>query len=279
MSKQKKTNIISLLTYRNKKKKLKLKKTSKAASDKDVFFTDHEKPSDSDLKDFKDGKGVKEGKIYYMSNYWKTKHNTPLEEQSHSEEKREDLLEKKPLQNSQKKYKKIINLSQYRNKNQTVSKSFNKNKSSFFKGSKVISIEDYRKNKSLQFEGKERTKSRPFPKRAVKEAVSFSAMALMMLFALNIFFPNDESFDKQTSLYASESVEKQNDTSAEVGRGIASLGKGSGNKKIRRSLSSFFKEKDNFSSTKYIQKIQNEEFKDQKVIVGKKPNSSTYEGF
>lgn len=275
MSKQKKTNVISLLTYRKKKQKLNLKKKSKAASDEDLFFSDHEEPFNSD---FKDGKGIKEGKVYYMSNYWKTKHRIPLEEQSHSEKKQKDSLEKKPLQNSQKKHEKIINLSKYRKKNQSRSKTIKKQKKFFLGTSKIIPIEDYRKNKRLPPpKEKKRTAAWPFPQQTVKEALSFTAMALMMLFALNVFFPDNGFRNKQGgSLYVLKDNDGQGDSPLK--REIA-FDKASDNKKTKRGLSSFFKEKDSFSSARYIQKIQDEKFKDQKVIVGEKPDSSAYKGF
>ena len=276
MSKQKKNNIISLLTYRKKKQKLNLKKTSKAASDKSIFFSDYDESFDDDARDLKKDKGVKEGKVYYMSNYWKTKNRFVLKEPNQSKEKQKDLLEKDPLKDSQKTHKKIISLSKYRKKNPSHSKIFKK-KEIFFPG-KIIPIENYRKDK-ISLPHKEKANMWPFPKRVAKEALSFTAMALMMLFALNVFFPGSGFLGKQeASLYTLENNEKQNAFPFAVERGIASV-EASDNKKTKRELSSLLKVNESFSSIKYIQTIQDEKFKDQKMIAGEKPNSSTYEGF
>lgn len=287
MGKQK-NNIVSLSAYRKKKRKLNSKKTKKAASDESVFFSDHGELFDDGSKDFKDDRGVEEGKIYYMSNYRKAKHFSQLEEQNSPEEKQKEILQKKQTRHSRRKYAKIIDLLKYKSKRPISSSASGIGENiTYFENSEPVSLEDYRKNKNLQ-KAEKKANSLYLPKQVVKEALSFTAVALVMLFALNIFFPSEGFLNFKTdTLHYAENIDVSKDSFL-TERGLASSDfirgekPDKGDSKASRGLSSLLggrSLKDSYNSTQYIQKIKSEKFKDQQVIVGKKPGSSDYKGF
>ena len=159
--------MISLLDYRRKKQKRISKTVKKAASDKEEFFIDKENSA----------KAAKEklnsAPIYYMGNYSKTKKLPSLEK------------EKSNLQNKQHEIKERENILDLKTHRKMNTKNYSQKKNFV---SKLISLESYRKLKSHKIN------SSYYPKYA-KEAVSLSVIALMMLFALNVFFPNKGLFN------------------------------------------------------------------------------------
>ena len=270
MSKQKKSNIISLLAYRNKKKKRISKTSSKAASDESDFFSDTNNQPKVSKKD------NQKTQIYYMSNYLKSKNISSLEEKDMSRKSRE---EEEQIEMGE-----VLDISAHRKTNTTQS---NQKKSSL---ANMISLEDYRKTKNWPHEIEEKT-AVTYIHRAVKEILPFTAMSLMMLLALNVFFPNQESNLINNKIAG-------NNTS-QPSRGIASqdnLSKKAGQKpyfikgtkvnkteeKIIRRISSIFATEDvknNWISKSHIQKIKNIKLENQTVILGKKPISTEYIGF
>lgn len=228
MSKQKKNNVISLWAYRKKKQKQVARKAKKAASDKNDFFIEEKNNTDT----FKEA--PKTAHIYYMHNYLKTKKLPP------SEEEKNDLqIGKHEIQER----KNTIDLSTYRPMNKKPSNQ----KQNFV--SKLISIENYRQLKNKKAIS-------PYYSKYAKEAVSFAAIALMMLFALNVFFPDKGLFDlkKGQPQYAQNT--EADSTSFQADRKIASP-----NKPLK----------------KEIRKDKRPE--NQQAFFGEKPDSSDYTGF
>ncbi len=266
MSKQK-NNLVYLEAYR--KKRLNLKKKSKAASDESIIFVDHE-------ENFRNEK-PKKGKIYYMSNHWKNKRILPLEENNNPEKKKE-LKQKSYFKKRSRKHSSIINFLRYKEKIKAHHTSFKEKNVPSSENSKTISLEAYRKRKRLQALGRWQMRPFAFPRQTLRSAISFTAMAAVMLFALNIIFPNG-SLKKKTLHYA-KAFTKPVDASD---RSIASLKETKMNTKSKtaiRSLSSLFgKRNSDSSSIKYIRYIKSKRFKAQTAISGRKPDSSDYKGF
>ena len=301
MDRPKKNNLISLKAYLKKKKKLKFKKAHKVASDQSPVFVDHEKPIDDNSKKIKNNKKEWKSNIHYMDNYLKTRRPFILKEDRQESEKHRNMLKKRKTQESQKKSARIIKFSKY--KKQKFKVFDRKNNSS--EDSEPIDINDYRENKNRQIERERKINSlNPF-KRAAKEMSSVIAMALMMLFAFHMFFSKDGSIKPEGgALYYAQDVEEPKASSPEIQkRGLASPEKSrqdeiesnnlfsmeetrwnKNNNVISRSLSSLFdfselNSESSFQSARYIRYIKSKDFKDEQVIVGKKPHSSVYKGF
>ena len=200
-----KNNLISLSVYR-KKNKLNLKKTSKMASNESPFFVD----TDSHSKNLKKNKKTQ---IYNISDHKKRKKLPAGEGKEHSKNW------------GQKKESEQIHHSKSKQGSEDI-----------------ISLEEYRKKRtSRQNETKKKTK----PKYIAKEALSFTAMALMMLLALNVFFPSGQN-------PLNSKIAKNNSPNEQPSkRGLA---------------------------TPLKPKHENK-LKDQQVIFGEKPSSSEHKGF
>ena len=264
MSKKKKGKLISLGDYRKKKQRLNLKNSKKAVSDENIFFPEEEEQnSASQSENFQDNK---KAEIHYMDNYRKLK-NTKIEEQQKDGQK--DFLQTKV----QEKLAKIFKLSDYRKLKQNRTRSFNSSESS-----EPINLEDYRKNKKRRQESLYRKAVV-----ASKQAVSVGAMALMMFFAINIFFPEGQNdmyrriASPTEPLYEDDFSKNKNNENTVFIKGTEIDQKGN---KIKRGLSSLL----NSSNEEEIplsptQRLKNKDFTNQEVFIGTKPSSSTYTGY
>lgn len=256
MSRRKKNNVISLLDYLKKKKKPISKKSSKAASDESDFFSYSDK-----TENLKKSKKSHKSSIIYMSNYLKEK-ELPPENKEHSQSTPQEQVMGKILDFP---IERKANKAYPRQKQNTLSK--------------PISLDEFRKTKKQVFE----TKEKSTPKQIVKEAMSFTAMAMAFLLAFTVFFPNGESpLGNNTIAQEGEGAQRKLASPNEKPFFIKGTKVDKKDSKIIRRISSIFVVKDlktNKSNGNYIQKIRKINPEDEIVILGGKPNSSNYKGF
>ena len=223
---KKKNKLISLEAYRKKKQKLSLRKAKKVSSDKALFFEEDRRLPDENPIPFQE-----ETKVYYMKNYLKRKKpfsNLKIGSQ-------EKFLVSHP---SKEKLAKIIQLSEYKKTKSSQASQWSQENKRLFKNSKPSSLEAYRKKKAgLQ----DHKKDSFFP----KEILAYGAVALMMLFALNIWFPKGQD----QGFFFNNQLATRSSSYFQAGR-------------TKRAL----------ASPSLLQDKP-------KVIIGKKPSSSVYKGF
>ena len=167
---KKKSGIISLESYRQKKQRSKLKNEPQAVGGEKSFYSGNK---DSSIKKGADKAG-EEAKIYYMANYLKKKKIEPLAEEKKSP----------PAKRNQKKEgrteAKIIHFP-WRRKTRRNSAFQSKASDS----SEPISLEKYRQAK------RRREKIKKSLSYASKKALPLTAVALAALFAVAIFFQKE----------------------------------------------------------------------------------------
>ena len=215
---RKKSNLISLSTYRKKKQKALSKKSRKAASDESLFIGEGKK-SDSTSVDIWDEEQC--APVYYMKNY--------IQSKKKEDKGFESVSKNKPsYSKEQNDPAKTVSLLDYRTRKRSKGKKFSKNK----EPGKLIFLEDYLGQKKAKLPN-------------VKQAASYGAMVLTLLFALSIFFQQE---------------------GGNSSRGIASVPKSSDQKEVS-------------NPSNWSQRLKEMDLTDQEVFFGEKPESSDYKGF
>ena len=182
-------NLISLSTYRGKRKKLHSKDSRKAASDENFLFTEgEEQPDDKASKDLSEKQPAK---IYYMDNYIKVRKTKAVEQVQ------KDIFVHQKARNNGK----ILFFADYRKKQQKDNKASEKTEP--LHGSNLISLEDYRNKKQKRLS-------------SVKQTLSYGAVVLTLLLSFSVFFPEKNNFTDRSLASASNAEQKELDWNQKI---------------------------------------------------------------
>ena len=181
-----KKNLISLSTYRRKRKKSHSKTSKKVVSDESFLFTEQEESVKINKKP---------AQIYYMDNY-----------KARKTKEREQIETDMAYQKAQNDGKILFFADYYKTKKQNTDKSSGSFES--FQNENLISLEVYRQKKQ------ERQSS-------VKHAVSYGAMVLTLLLSFSIFFQKENPILSSRKI-ASETPDKKGQK-FELKRGLSSV--------------------------------------------------------
>lgn len=257
MGKQKKSNLISLLDFRLKNQKLMSKKIKKVSSDKNTFFV-----SKDDLKN--SNKPAVPAKIYYITNYLKSKKVSYVKENKDASTKHQEN-----------KMGKIMNFSIHKQKKPV--------KPTNTTSSQLISLDDFKRKKEQT-----NKQSQTLGEYYFKQVSQVAVMTLMMLFVFNMFIqPNTNDSvspngNHPRSLAGNKPLYTPVPPKSDKPFSIQGTQPNKNENNIIRKLSSIFTTKENetlISATDYIKKIKSINPSKQTVNLGHKPDSSKYTGF
>ena len=248
---KKKSKIISLDSYRKKRRKVRLKKKSSQMGSNEVFLIEEELPFS--LKKLEKKQDVK---IYYIKN-----------DKKHTNRKMKSKDKMKNQNNNQK--KNILNFLDYKTKKKSkISKEMKAENTLKFKNAKIISLNKY-SNKKIKSE-KNNYSTYQTIQSGFKKAISYGAVTLITVFVMSFFFNNDQEDNQRRIPSTKDPVEY-----SKVIPGYKTDMQYS-----RKNFKSGWPHSYNPESYRSLaQKIQKHRSTNKTIVFGKKPEVSNYKGF